>query len=71
MNDIKHKSCNHQTEGENHCANDPAVEGIGDYNKKQLMFQLAILCLWNTNKHSENGWKVIQFVQSCHLYINI
>lgn len=30
MNDIKHKSCNHQTEGENHCANDPAVEGIGD-----------------------------------------
>lgn len=66
MDDTKHKSCNHQTDGENHSVNDPAVEGTGDYNKEQSMFQLADLCLENRNKHSENEWKAIQAVQSCH-----
>lgn len=61
---------NHQTAGENHCANDPAVEGTGEYNKEQLMFHLAILCLWNRSKHSENGrqFKLFNLVIK---YINI
>lgn len=50
MDDTKHKSCNRQTEEENHSANDPAGEGTGDYNKEQSMFQLAVLCLGNRNK---------------------
>lgn len=61
-----HKSHNNQTEEESYSANDPTVEGTGDYNKEQSMFQLAVICLGNRNKHSENEWKAIQAVQSCH-----
>lgn len=66
MDNTKHKSCSHQTEGEYHSANVLAVEGTGNYNKELSMFQLPDLCLWNSNKYSENEWKKIQDVQSCH-----
>lgn len=40
MDNTEHKSCNHQTEGEYHSANAPAVEGTGNYNKELSIFQL-------------------------------
>lgn len=49
MDNTEHKSCNHQTEGEYHSANAPAVEGTGNYNKELSILQL------NTEWMEENS----------------
>lgn len=54
MDNTEHKSCNHQTEGDNNSANVPGVQGSGDYNKELSLLQLSVLCLWNRNKHKMN-----------------
>lgn len=69
MDDTKHKSHHHQ-KGENHSANDPAIEGTWDYNKQQSMFHLAVLCLGNRNNYINHEWKVIKLFNPVIKYIH-